>query len=123
MARGKKPAADGPDPAERRRSSARSSRRDKTPAERTEALLEAHRKSVEKTKAKATASGCPDHWAVDTSWAEELDAPFSCIAMGKPDARKSAELLDVWADFLVGVYLDRKQKESKASPGPLSDRG
>lgn len=102
---------EGLTPRKRRRSrQPRSAWTDKTPAERTAALLEMHTKTVEQTKAEATAKGCPDQWTVNTSWETSFDAPFSYALVGKPDPKH----LDALAEFLVDVWLDRHKRDEAA---------
>ncbi len=95
-------------PKKRRRSPPRPR---KTEAERTAALLEAHTKAIEKTKAEAAAKGTPNDWQVDTSWVDDFDAPFSVISVGPGDPKKTDEMLEAWAEFLVAVWLKAQRPD------------
>jgi hypothetical protein len=88
----------------------RSAWTDKTPAERTAALLDMHTKTVAKARAEAAAKGCPDQWKVNTSWETSFDAPFSSVLVGEPDPTA----LDALAEFLVDAWLDRRKRNEAA---------
>lgn len=72
---------------------------------------------MDKTKADAAAQGHPDYWTVDTSWAEELDAPISVITVGPGDPKKTEEILDAWAEYFVNVWFERRKAAAEVPRG------
>lgn len=79
------------------------------PAERTQRLLECHAGYLEEVKAEAAAKGTPNDWNVDTSWADDLDAPISMTSVGRVDPKTTEEALEALAEFLVDVWVERQR--------------
>lgn len=97
-----------------KRRKSRSAWRDSTTAERAAGLMARHESAVTKARADAAAKGTPDHWAVSTSWADELDIPVSTFTAGPPDSAAHQQAIEALADFLVSAWLRRREARLRA---------